>query len=170
MVAFELTHSSWKLMFRSKAPKSSCGVRQACKFRLCIEDASQDLRCTHVSNSQLPHEIAELAIHLSSRKTWMGGALARTNEISYLKDILVINIPTFVFLSSKGLVLITADNHTFPWCFATHNGAMEHTESCHTLVHDLDKSFSPWNNRNVGSIFGLFSKILFLSVWRIHIC
>ena len=29
----------------------------------------------------------------------------------------------------------TAENHTFPWCFATYNGAVEHTESCHTLVH-----------------------------------
>ena len=35
----------------------------------------------------------------------------------------------------------TAESHTFPWCFATHNGALEHIESCHTLVHDLVRIF-----------------------------
>ena len=64
----------------------------------------------------------------------------------------------FCFPCSKGLVLITADNHTFPWCFATHHGAMEHTESCHTLVHNLVKSFSPWNNRNVGAFLAFLVK------------
>ena len=49
--------------------------------------------------------------------------------------------PTIITLFCEATVYATAENHTFPWCFVTQNGAMEHTESCHTLVHDLVKDF-----------------------------
>ena len=49
-------------MFQSKKPNSLCGVRHARKF--CLHtDASRDTRCLREFNTQLPHVIAERAIH-----------------------------------------------------------------------------------------------------------
>ena len=49
-------------MFQSKKPKSSRGVRHACKFCLCT-DASRDTRCSRMLNTQLTRVITECAIH-----------------------------------------------------------------------------------------------------------
>ena len=49
-------------MFQSKKPKSLRGVCHARKF--CLRtDASHDTRCSHTLDTQLPHVIAERAIH-----------------------------------------------------------------------------------------------------------
>ena len=68
----------------------------------------------------------------------------------------------------KRAVLIlryTAENHTSPWCFATHNGALEHTESCHTLVHDFVRVFLHEITEMLELFFFFFLvAILFLSV------
>ena len=49
-------------MFQSKKSNSSRGVRHARKFRLRT-DASRDTQCSCALNMQLPHVIAECAIH-----------------------------------------------------------------------------------------------------------
>ena len=49
-------------MFQSKKPKSSRGVRHACKFRLWT-DASRITRSSRALNTQLPRVIAECAIY-----------------------------------------------------------------------------------------------------------
>ena len=49
-------------MFQSKTSNSSCGVCHARKFRLRT-DASRGTRWSRALNAQLPHVIAERAIH-----------------------------------------------------------------------------------------------------------
>ena len=49
-------------MFQSRKPKSSRGVRHACKIRL-LSDVSRDTTCLRELNTQLPRVIAGRAIH-----------------------------------------------------------------------------------------------------------
>ena len=58
-------------MFHSKKPKSSCGVDHVCKFHLRTDvSCDHDTQCSRVLNTQLPHVIAEQAIHISSSNGW----------------------------------------------------------------------------------------------------
>ena len=64
-------------MFQSKKPKSSRGIHHVCEFHLHT-DVSRDTQCSRALSTQLPRVSAERAIH---HNLWMGGVLARTNEI-----------------------------------------------------------------------------------------
>ena len=56
-------------MVQSKKPMSSREVRHLCKFHLQT-DTSHDTQGSRALNTQLPHVIAEYAIHLSSSNGW----------------------------------------------------------------------------------------------------
>ena len=49
-------------MFQSKKPKSSGGIHHAHKFRLHT-DASCDMQCSRMLNTQIPRVITERVIH-----------------------------------------------------------------------------------------------------------